>query len=137
MNLAIIAGALGRDAELKYIQSGTGLLRFTVATSFKRKQGEDWIEETEWHRCTLWGKRGEALAPHLTKGTKVTIQGRLKTSSYEKNGVTMYSTEIIVNDLTLQGRPPGAQQGGQQQAPQQQQTSRKQWGPPEDDDIPF
>lgn len=137
MNLAIIAGTLGRDAEIKYTQQGTALVRFSLATNFKRKSGEEWIEETEWHRCILWGKRGEALAPHLLKGGKVTIQGRLKTSSYtDKAGVEKYSTEIIVNDITLQGAPRGQ---GQQRAPQQQQTAREQWGdgsPPEDD-IPF
>ena len=145
MNLAIIAGTLGRDAELKYTQGGIGILRFSVATSYKRKQNEEWVEETEWHRCILWGKRGEALAPYLQKGSKVCAQGRIKTSSWEdKDGAKKYTTEIIVNDITLQGGNPqnqGQQQGQGQQQRQQRpaQSAREQWGdgrPPEDD-IPF
>lgn len=140
MNVLIIAGTLGQDAELKYTSTGTAICRFSVATNYTYIQEGERKEETEWHRCTLWAKRGEALSPHLTKGTKVTVNGRVKTTEYQgKDGTRKWSTEVIVNDVTLQG---GGQGGGGSQR-QQQRTQRPQQAAPTafgqgaDDDIPF
>jgi single-strand DNA-binding protein len=66
-------------------------------------------ERTEWHRITIWGKRGEALAKFLAKGDRLFIEGRIQTSSYEKNGEKRYSTDIIANNVILAG---GGRRGG-------------------------
>ena len=144
MNVLFIAGTIGSDAELKFTQAGVAICRFSVATNYSYKKENETIEETEWHRCTLWAKRGEALHPHLTKGTKVTVNGRVKTTEYQgKDGQRKWSTEMIVNDVTLQGSSGKGGQGGGGGQPQQQRTQRPQqpdptpFGQGGDDDIPF
>ena len=64
-------------------------------------------ERTEWHRVTLWGKRAEALAKFLTKGERIFVEGRISTSSYEKDGEKRYSTEVVANNIILAGRGKG------------------------------
>lgn len=105
MNKAILVGNLGQDAELKVMSGGDAVLNFSVATSEKwtDKQSGEKKEKTEWHRCALWGKRAEALAPHLTKGTKVVVEGKIETRSYEKDGEKRYATSIKVNELEFAG----------------------------------
>jgi single-strand DNA-binding protein len=106
MNIAIISGNLGADPELR-----SGVLKLRVATSERMKKGEEWVDHTEWHSATLFGKRAEALMGILAKGDKVTIQGKIRTSSYEKNGEKRYSTEIIVDDIEIATKG-GASTGG-------------------------
>ncbi len=60
-------------------------------------------ERTEWHSVTVWGKRGEALAKFLTKGSNIFVEGSLRTSSYEKDGEKRYRTEIVANNILLTG----------------------------------
>lgn len=106
MNKVFLLGNLGADPELRDFD-GNAKLRFRLATSFKwrdRDTGE-MKEKTEWHTLAMWGKRAEALATILTKGSRVMIEGRLETRSYEVDGITKYSTEIKVDDLFLAGRP--------------------------------
>jgi len=124
---ATIVGNLGRDAELR--QTGSGpVLSFSVASAEKRK-GE---EQTTWVRCSLWGKRGEALARHLTKGSKVAVSGSLSTREYE--GKTYL--ECNVNDLEFAG---GKGDGGQRQQSQPGGGGSDGYddAPPDDSDIPF
>lgn len=104
MNLVILTGNLGADAELKVTATGQSILKFSLATSakFKNKNGDP-EERTEWHRCTLFGERAGNLAKYLTKGTKITALGEIRTSSYEKDGEKRYSTEIIVNQVEFVG----------------------------------
>ena len=98
MNKAIICGNLGRDPELKYIGSGHAVCSLNVATTsrYKDKSGA-WQDKTEWHRVKVWGKSGENCAKYLGKGSKVLIEGRIETSSWEKNGQKQYTTEIIAD----------------------------------------
>jgi single-strand DNA-binding protein len=105
MNRVIIAGNIGRDAETRYTPSGTAVSNFSVATSRKYKKGEETVEETEWHNCVVWQK--EKLAEYLTKGTKVVVEGRLKTDQYEKDGVKMYRTQIVVEQVHFMGKAGG------------------------------
>ena len=75
-------------------------------------------ERTEWHRVTVWGRRAEALGKILQKGDSLLIEGRLQTSSYEKNGEKRYSTEVVANNIVLpgggRGRGEGAREGGRE-----------------------
>lgn len=68
-------------------------------------------ERTEWHRITLWGKRGEALGKFLAKGDRIFVEGRLQTSSYEKNGEKRYSTEVVATNIILSGGGRGRGEG--------------------------
>jgi len=105
MNKVFLLGNLGADPELKEFD-GTAKLRFRLATSatWRDKASGELKEKTEWHTLTMWGKRAEALAGILTKGSRVMVEGRLETRSYEADGVTKYVTEVKVDDLFLAGR---------------------------------
>lgn len=103
MNKAYLIGHLGADSELKFY-GGQAILKFRVATTetWKTKDGEP-KERTDWHRCYLWGKRAEALAQYLRKGTAVFVEGRIEHDSYEKEGQKRYSTDIRVKEVKFLG----------------------------------
>ncbi len=107
MNKVILIGNLGNAGELKVFGDGNTVLNFSVATSEKwtDKQTGEKKEKTEWHRCKLFGKRGQSLAQYMTKGTKVAVTGAIETRSYDKDGVKHYATEIKVLDVELLGGP--------------------------------
>lgn len=114
VNKVILIGNLGRDPEMRYTQGGTPVARLSVATTraWTNKQGER-QEETEWHRVTVWGKSAEHCNQYLTKGRQVYVEGRLKTSSYEQDGIKKWSTEIVADRVQfLGGRGEGGGGGG-------------------------
>ncbi len=145
VNKAILIGNLGADPELKHTGSGTAVCTLSVATTDKRKdQNGDWIEQTEWHKVNVWAKVAENCAKYLKKGSKVYVEGKLGTRKWEnKDGVTMYSTEItafVVDFLDSKGGgdpKPEAQQAQKWEAqPQGQAPAPAQVGAGLDD-IPF
>jgi single-strand DNA-binding protein len=104
MNKAILVGNLGADPELRHTQGDQAVLNLRMATS------ESWVdrdgekkERTDWHNVVIWGKRGEALAKFLTKGSKVLIEGRIQTREYEKDGQKRYATDIVAMNVELLG----------------------------------
>ena len=100
MNRVTLFGRLGKDPELK--QAGaTPVLKFSLATSERKKQGEQWIDHTEWHSVVMFGKRAEAMARLLTRGSQLVVEGSLRTSSWEKDGQKRYKTEVAANDVHL------------------------------------
>lgn len=103
MNRTILWGNIGRDPELKMSAGGTAVLKFSVATSERRKdQSGDWTEETEWHSCVCFGKRAEGLGSFLSKGASVLVEGKLRTSSWEdNNGQKRYKTEIVADEVKV------------------------------------
>ncbi len=141
INKAILIGRLGRDPEVRYAQSGTAVTTFTVATSerWKDKNSGEMQERTEWHRIVAFGKLGEICGEYLTKGKQVYIEGRLQTRSWEQEGVTRYTTEIVASDMKML-EPKGATGGGgggyrtQKPSDDYQEPSYQE---PADDDIPF
>ncbi len=114
LNRVMLLGNLGADPELRVTPGGQSVLKLRLATteSYVDKSGTR-QERTDWHRITVWGKRGEALSKFLTKGSSIFIEGRIQTSSYEKNGEKRYTTEIVANNIILagRGRGGGAEQG--------------------------
>ncbi len=106
MNLAIIAGHLGKDAETKHTTSGKAVTTFSVATNRRIKKDDKWELIADWHDVVLWDR--EALAPYLTKGKEVSVQGRIQTRNYEnKDGVKVYRTEIVAFEVELHGGSDG------------------------------
>jgi len=139
LNKVILIGNLGRDPEISYMPSGTAVAKFNIATTTKwkdKKTGEK-KERTEWHRITAFDKLGEICGEYLAKGKQVYVEGRIQTSSWEKDGITRYSTDIIATDMKMLGgrSAPGAtthtsgEVATNQQGPAVPET--------EDDDIPF
>lgn len=128
INHVTLVGRLGFDPELRHTQGGQAVCRLRVATSrrWHDKAAGSMKEETEWHRVTVWGKRGENCNEYLSKGREVAVMGRLRTTKYtDKSGVEKYSTEIVATDVSFLGS--GGKAGGGPQSP----TFSG------DDDIPF
>lgn len=116
MNNWNFTGNLGRDAETRHTPSGDAVVQFSVAV----KSGYGEKAQTTWARCAMWGKRGEEVAPYLTKGAQVAISGEVTLREYEKDGQTRSSLEVRVNDLTLIGKRDTSEQAAQ---PAQRTTS--------------
>ena len=92
MNNVILMGRLTRDPELKYSQAGKAYCRFTVAINREFNR-----EEADFINCLAFGKTAETIAEYLRKGRRIALQGRISVSSYEQNGETKWSTEVIVD----------------------------------------
>lgn len=129
MNSITVAGQLGKDAEVKYLNSGDPVCSFSVADS----QGRD--KSTIWWNCSLFGKRAEALAPYLTKGQSVTVVGSVSEREYtDKNGNHRKSMDVRVNEIALQGGRKESQDDRNNH--ENEQKSHTGAGMQEDD-IPF
>lgn len=100
MNKVILIGRLGGDPETKSFKGGNMVMKFSLATSrnWKNKQGE-WETDTSWHRCQAWGKLAEIYSPLIKKGDLVVCEGEIKYGQYDKNGVTMYTTDISCHSI--------------------------------------
>ena len=108
VNKVILIGNLGRDPEIKKLDSGATLASFSMATSenYTDKQSGKKIEQTDWHDVVLWRGLAEVAEKYLKKGTKIYIEGRLKKRSWQdREGNTRYSVEIIGNEMTILSRP--------------------------------
>lgn len=126
INKAILVGNLGKDPETRYSGDGKAVTNFSVATSesWKGKDGSQ-QEKTEWHNCVCFGRLAEIAGEYLRKGSKVYIEGKIQTDSYEKDGQKRYSTKINVRELQMldsreTNQPAGqplSQQRGQPIAP--------------------
>ena len=103
LNKAMLIGRLGKDPDLRFTQDGRAVASFSVATSedWKDKTTGEKREKTEWHRIVAFGKLGEICGEYLSKGRQVYIEGRLQTRSWEKDGVTRYTTEIVASDMQM------------------------------------
>lgn len=100
LNRVTLFGNLGNEPELRTPASGHTILSFRLATNgvyFDKDQNKQ--ERTEWHNVVVFGKRALALSSLLSKGMPVLIEGRLATSSYEKDGVRRYKTDVIATDV--------------------------------------
>ena len=112
LNRVMLLGNLGADPELKVTPGGQAVLKLRLATTETYLDRNNVRQErTEWHRITLWGKRGEALGKFLAKGDRIFVEGRLQTSSYEKNGEKRYSTEVVATNVILSGGGRGRGEG--------------------------
>ena len=102
LNRCTILGNLGADPELRTTQSGQKILKLRVATTESYLDKSDVRQErTEWHSVTMFGPRGDGLSRLLHKGERIYVEGRLSTSSYEKDGEKRYRTEIVATNVLL------------------------------------
>lgn len=128
VNKVILLGRIGHTPEYK--AGETPILKFSVAITEKYKDKE----ETEWVNCVAFGKTADNMNRFFGRGSEIYLEGKLKTRSWEKDGVKKYATEVIVNNFSFTGgskRPEG-----QGQEPQQQDQGYS-GGIPEGDDLPF
>ncbi len=134
VNKVILIGNLGRDPELRYTSSGVPVATFTLATSeeWKDKNTGNKQEHTEWHRIVAWRRLGEICGEYLHKGSKVYVEGKLRTRAWEdREGNTRYTTEIVAQNLQILSPP--------QQTETLPEVSEALPGEPTntDEDIPF
>ncbi len=162
VNKVILIGNCGQDPETKYLPSGGAVTNLSIATSesWKDKQSGQQQERTEWHRVVFFNRLAEIAGEYLKKGSKVYVEGSLRTRKWQdKSGSDRYSTEIVASEMQMldsrgqgQGQDGGQGGGGYNQAPpqaagggQQQARSQAPQAPQTaaavddsfDDDIPF
>lgn len=151
INRVTISGNLTRDAELRQTASGMAVLGFSVAVN-DRVKGEDgqWTDRPNFIDCSMFGTRAEKIAPYLSKGTKVTIAGKLRWSQWERDGQKRSKVEVIVDEIEFMSRqqrqlgsepvcaaPATAPQPYQPQMGGMPQAVGPVTGTIYDDDIPF
>lgn len=131
MNKITATGRLAADAETKFLPNGDAITNFRVASDV----GYGDKKSTNWFACSIFGKRGEALAQYLTKGQQVTIFGQLTLREWtDRDGAKKLSPDIRIDEIELQG---GKQQGDAAPAQRQQRAPQQGGMAAMDDDIPF
>ena len=138
INKVVLIGRLGRDPEVRYTADGQAVANFSVATSekWKDKNTGEMQERTEWHNIVAWRRLGEICGEYLSKGKLVYIEGKLQTRSWEKDGVTRYTTEVVASEMKmLEARDAS----GSYRPPEDNamRKASKPSIPDDDDDIPF
>jgi single-strand DNA-binding protein len=112
VNKVILLGNVGQQPETRTLKTGTLLTTASLATNERFKQGEEWKDRTEWHSVIFYGKLAEIARDYLRKGSKVYIEGRIRTDSWidDKTGTKHWRTHVVVSDVTLldsrDSRPP-------------------------------
>ena len=131
MNVWSFTGNLGGDCETRYAKSGDPIVSFSVGV----KSGFGDSASTTWARCSLFGKRGESVAPYLTKGQLVGVTGEMTAREWtDKQGQTRTSIEVRVNDVTLLGKKDGAKPSERPAKPAQQAEA---YSSDFDSEVPF
>ena len=145
LNKVMLIGNLGSDPEIKYLPKGTAIANLRLATSESRKNSDgEWQDSTEWHRVVMYGRQAETCKDYLKKGSKVFIEGRIQTRSWDdQSGQRHYMTEIVGNFLImLDPRSQDAASSDQSRQKTQNhddagQDSQPSDVPQTDDDLPF
>ena len=110
VNKVILVGNLGKDPEVRYLDSGVAVANFTLATTenYKNKQGER-VSQTEWHNIVLWRGLAEVAEKWLKKGSSIYVEGKIRNRKWEdKDGNTRYNTEVLADNMTMLGSRNGA-----------------------------
>lgn len=107
-NRVMLMGNLTRDVELKWLQSGTAVAEVGLAVSDRRKQGDEWVEETVFVDVTLWGRTAEVANQYLSKGSPLFIEGRLKLDTWEKDGQKRSKLRVVAERIQMIGSKQGS-----------------------------
>ena len=144
VNKVILIGRLGKDPEVRNLENGVAVANFTMATSesYKDRTTGEKKETTEWHNVVLWRGLAEISQKYLHKGDLVYIEGKLRTRSWEKEGVTRYTTEIVADNMTMLGSRSGGGSNSSSEygsRPTERASSDSGYAAPGDstDDLPF
>jgi len=133
LNKVNLIGNLGNDPDIRTMPNGNKVANISIATTYSYKDGDDWQEKTEWHKAVMFNQKAEIADKYLKKGSKIFVDGRLQTRSWEdpKGGGKRYSTEIVVNDMIMLSKEE--MKAPQAEQPAQQPTNFDNF----DDEIPF
>ncbi len=116
LNKVMVIGHLGADPEVRYTADGKAIANVRLATSesWKDKNSGEAQERTEWHRVTFFGRLAEIVAEYLKKGSQIYVEGKLRTTEYEKDGAKRWSTDIVAEEMQMLG---GKQDGKTSEKP--------------------
>ena len=114
MNKHLLIGHIGNDPEMLNLENGNKIAKFSLATNetYKNKGGEK-VSETDWHNVVVFGKQAEIVEKYFKKGSKMLIEGRSKTRSWETEGVKKYATDVIMNSFEFLDSKATGQDNGQ------------------------
>lgn len=141
VNKVILVGNLGKDPEVRYVQSGNAVCTLRLAVSERRKDGDQWKDHTEWMDVVTFGKTAENAGQYLQKGRQVYVEGRLQTRQFkDKEGVEKWRTEVVANQVLFLGgggeRGTGAGAGAGAGPRKNEGARPASGGPPPGDDAP-
>lgn len=138
VNKVILVGHLGKDPEVRYLEGGTAVANFTLATSesYKDKNGNK-VDQTEWHNVVVWRGLAQVAEKYLKKGQLVYVEGKLRSRSWDdKEGNKRYTTEIVADNMTmLGGKRDGGSEGSSSQGNDYGSANIASESPA--DDLPF
>ena len=144
INKVILIGNLGQDPETRYLPDGNAVTNVSVATSksWKDRDSGQTNERTEWHKVVFFRRLAEIAGEYLHKGSKVYIEGELRTRQWEKDGQKHYTTEVVANEMQMldsRGDSVGFNQSSSSSSSSSKSSQEFDSPPPEDfdDDIPF
>ena len=152
VNKVILIGNLGKDPEVRHLESGVGVANFSIATSenYKDRKTGERVTQTEWHNVVLWRGLADVAEKYLKKGDKIYIEGKLRTRTWQdQQGNNRYTTEIVADNLTMLGKSSDKNTTSNEPAATIQQSSpntviaeeksKEEFSSPEDgnDDLPF
>ena len=142
VNKVILVGRLGKDPEVRNLDNGATVANFTIATSesYKDKTTGEKKEITEWHNIVLWRGLAEISQRYLHKGDMVYIEGKLRTRSWEKEGVTRYTTEVVADNMTMLSTRGNSSSSSDSGSRNSERTATESYSAPADagtDDLPF
>lgn len=137
VNKVILLGFVGKDPEIRFTSGGTITASLSLATAspYKDTQGH-WQERTEWHHLAAFSKQAEFARDYVKKGSKLYVEGRLQTRSWESDGQTHYRTEVVVNQFVFASEKNGS---ATQAAPPPRRTVTEELEETEitDEDVPW
>ena len=104
VNKAILIGRLGHDPELRNTKGGTPVANLRLATNDRRKEGDSWVDHTEWHSVTVWGRTAENVVKYCSKGKELFVEGRIQTRKYtDRDGNERQTTEVVADNVRFIG----------------------------------
>lgn|SRR5574344_1466127 len=146
INKVILVGNLGKDPEVRTLENGLKRASFSLATTenYKDKNGQR-VSQTEWHNIICWRNLADIAEQYLTKGKQIYLEGKIRTRSWDDNGIKKYTTEIVADTFTMLGSANRDENATGQSAPaisgQSVQNMNSQVQTPESadesDDLPF
>lgn len=112
VNKLILVGNVGRDPEIQATSNGHKVAHFSLATSRRIPRENGFEERTDWHRVTVWDRLAELVGEYVRKGDRLYIEGRMQYDSYERDGVTIPTSDVVVRELVMLGSASGRSLGG-------------------------
>jgi single-strand DNA-binding protein len=115
VNKVFLLGNVGKDPEIRSTAGGMTVASFSLATADRQKDAQgNWADKTEWHNLVAFQRTAEIVRDYVKKGTQIFVEGKIQTRSWDdkESGAKRYKTEILVNELSLLGKPGGGEGGG-------------------------